>query len=158
MSPKFEWDRRKATSNLSRHGVSFQEALSVFGDPLAQIFENEGGKVTVSLDLSKHLDSGKFKKKKVVEMVEAASRRKKKFAWGPDDIVWIRYGGKKVNIAEAHDEDHSIEEHWEIIIGHSVKERLLIVCFTSVGESVRIFSARRASRKEREDYEENSKS
>jgi uncharacterized protein len=56
------------------------------------------------------------------------------------------------------DEDHSIEEQREIIIGHSVKERLLVVCFTSQGESVRIFSAQRATRAERRDYEENVKS
>jgi len=29
---KFEWDPRKADSNLNKHGVSFQEAASVFGD------------------------------------------------------------------------------------------------------------------------------
>jgi uncharacterized protein len=55
------------------------------------------------------------------------------------------------------DEDHSIEER-EIIIGHSAKERLLVVCFTSQGESVRIISARKATRTERKDYEENVKS
>jgi uncharacterized DUF497 family protein len=95
MSLKFEWDRRKGASNLSKHGVSFEEALTVFGDPLARIFD---------------------------------------------------------------DEDHSTEEQREIIIGHSVKERLLVVCFTSQGESVRIFSARKATRNERKDYEENVKS
>jgi uncharacterized DUF497 family protein len=95
MSLKFEWDRRKAASNLSKHRVSFEEALTVFGDSLARIFD---------------------------------------------------------------DEDHSIEEQREIIIGHSVKERLLVVCFTAQGESVRIFTARRATRKERRDYEENVKS
>ena len=57
-----------------------------------------------------------------------------------------------------NDEDHSIKEQREIIIGHSVKERLLVVCFTSQRESVRIFSARRATRAERTDYEENVKS
>ena len=95
MSLKFEWDPKKAASNLSKHGVSFEEGLTVFGDPLARIFD---------------------------------------------------------------DEDHSIEEQREIIIGHSVKERLLVVCFTSQGESVRILSARKATRKERKDYEENVKS
>lgn len=95
MSLKFEWDPKKATSNFSRHGVSFEEALTVFGDTLARIFD---------------------------------------------------------------DEDYSIEEQREIIIGHSAKERLLIVCFTSRGESVRIFSARKATRRERKDYEENVKS
>ncbi len=32
---EFEWDSEKAASNLARHGVSFEEATSVFGDPLA---------------------------------------------------------------------------------------------------------------------------
>lgn len=32
---KFQWDPKKATSNLARHGVSFKEASTVFGDPLA---------------------------------------------------------------------------------------------------------------------------
>lgn len=32
---RFEWDPEKATSNLTRHGVSFEEASTVFGDPLA---------------------------------------------------------------------------------------------------------------------------
>jgi len=95
MSLKFEWDRRKAASNLSKHGMSFEEALTVFSDTLARIFD---------------------------------------------------------------DEEHSIEEQREIIIGHSAKERLLVVCFTARGESVRIFSARRATRKERNKYEENIKS
>ena len=32
---QFEWDLEKAASNLVKHGVSFEEATSVFGDPLA---------------------------------------------------------------------------------------------------------------------------
>jgi len=32
---EFEWDPDKAAGNLAKHGVSFQEAASVFGDPLA---------------------------------------------------------------------------------------------------------------------------
>jgi uncharacterized protein len=32
---KFEWDIKKAESNLKKHGVSFQEATSVFGDFLS---------------------------------------------------------------------------------------------------------------------------
>jgi uncharacterized protein len=95
MSLKFEWDPRKAASNVSKHGISFEEALTVFGDSLARIFE---------------------------------------------------------------DEDHSSEEQREIIIGHSVKERLLVICFTAQGESVRVFSARRATKREQKDYEENVKS
>jgi len=29
-----EWDQEKAASNLEKHGVSFEEAVTVFGDPL----------------------------------------------------------------------------------------------------------------------------
>jgi uncharacterized protein len=32
---EFEWDPKKAALNLERHGVSFQEAATVFGDPLS---------------------------------------------------------------------------------------------------------------------------
>jgi len=95
MSLKFDWDPRKAASNFSNHRVSFEEALTVFADPLARIFD---------------------------------------------------------------DEDHSVEEQREVIIGHSVKGRLLVVCFTAKAESVRIFSARKATRRERKEYEENIKS
>jgi uncharacterized protein len=31
---EFEWDERKAVSNFSKHGVSFEEAETVFEDPL----------------------------------------------------------------------------------------------------------------------------
>jgi uncharacterized protein len=34
---QFEWDSRKAARNLAKHGVSFDEAATVFGDPLALI-------------------------------------------------------------------------------------------------------------------------
>ena len=95
MGLKFEWDSRKAASNFSKHGVSFEEALTAFADPLARIFD---------------------------------------------------------------DEDHSVEEQREIIVGHSANERLLVVCFTAQGDSVRIFSARKATRREKKEYEENIKS
>lgn len=32
---QFQWDTQKADSNLQKHGVSFEEAITVFGDPLA---------------------------------------------------------------------------------------------------------------------------
>jgi len=38
---RFEWDRAKAASNVRRHGVSFDEAVTVFKDPLALIFDDE---------------------------------------------------------------------------------------------------------------------
>ena len=93
MSLKFEWDKDKAASNLKKHGVSFDEASTVFDDQLAYIFD---------------------------------------------------------------DEDHSADEHREIIIGHSSQNRLLLTCFIERAEDViRIFSARLATKKERKDYEEN---
>ncbi len=91
MSLKFEWDKNKAISNLKKHKVSFDEASTVFDDPLAAIF---------------------------------------------------------------YDEDHSIDEHREIIIGHSITNRLLVVCFIErVQDLIHIFSARLATRRERKDYE-----
>jgi len=35
---RFEWDPAKAAANLETHGVSFEEAATVFGDPLAVSF------------------------------------------------------------------------------------------------------------------------
>ena len=32
---QFEWDAAKAARNLAKHGASFDEASTVFGDPLA---------------------------------------------------------------------------------------------------------------------------
>ena len=37
---KFEWDDQKAASNLQKHGVSFDEAVSVFGDARALTFSD----------------------------------------------------------------------------------------------------------------------
>jgi len=35
---RFEWDPEKAATNFAKHGVSFEEAATVFGDPLAITF------------------------------------------------------------------------------------------------------------------------
>jgi uncharacterized DUF497 family protein len=53
------------------------------------------------------------------------------------------------------DEEHSVDESREIIIGHSAGQQLILVNFTSIGDRVRIISARKATRRERKDYEEN---
>ena len=37
---EFEWDSEKAAANLRKHRVSFEEASSVFGDPLAVTFHD----------------------------------------------------------------------------------------------------------------------
>jgi uncharacterized DUF497 family protein len=33
----FEWDPEKADANLAKHGVSFAEAATAFGDPLSAV-------------------------------------------------------------------------------------------------------------------------
>ncbi len=53
------------------------------------------------------------------------------------------------------DPAHSTDERREILIGHSVAGRLLIVSFTERGEAIRLISARLTTRRERQDYEEN---
>ena len=85
-------DPNKGEANLAKHEVSFEEAITVFADPLARIFP---------------------------------------------------------------DEEHSVDELREIIIGHSVGHQLILVIFTVIDDRVRIFSARKATRRERKDYEEN---
>ncbi len=35
MPYQFEWDAEKAAANLRKHGVSFDEAVTAFGDPLS---------------------------------------------------------------------------------------------------------------------------
>jgi uncharacterized DUF497 family protein len=92
MSLAFEWDPKKAEANRATHGIDFAEALTVFRDPLARIFD---------------------------------------------------------------DEEHSQPEPREIIIGHSAKQRLILVSFMVRETRVRIISARRATPLERKDYEEN---
>lgn len=90
-SMQFKWDASKAAANLKKHGVSFEEAETVFGNPLAVIFD---------------------------------------------------------------DEAHSAKERREIMIGHSQQNRLLLVAFTVRTSHIRLISARLATRKEREDYEQ----
>ncbi|HEV7798047.1 MAG TPA: BrnT family toxin [Pyrinomonadaceae bacterium] len=92
MSYRFEWDDDKARSNQIKHGISFDEAATVFRDSLGRIFD---------------------------------------------------------------DEVHSMTEKREIIIGHSIRDRLLLICFAELPEEmIRIISARLPTRKERKDYEE----
>ncbi|CAN5331255.1 BrnT family toxin [soil metagenome] len=38
---QFEWDTEKAESNLKKHGVSFEEASTVFGDLSAKMFYDD---------------------------------------------------------------------------------------------------------------------
>ena len=40
MAVRFEWDRNKAATNLQKHGVAFDEAVTVFNDSLAATFDD----------------------------------------------------------------------------------------------------------------------
>lgn len=68
---EFEWDSNKADANLKKHDISFEEASTVFNDPLAITFvdpdhsECEERFITIGLAVSDnllmvaHLDKGK---------------------------------------------------------------------------------------------------
>ena len=90
MGLEFEWDASKARLNYVKHGVRFDEAVPVFRDPLAKLFD---------------------------------------------------------------DPDHSDTEQRMILVGHSAN-RLLVVSFTDRRGRIRLISARRATPREREDYEQ----
>jgi len=61
----FEWDDKKAKSNLQKHGISFEEASTVFGDdlsitiddPLHSESENRCIIINRSIDKSKVVSS-----------------------------------------------------------------------------------------------------
>ena len=40
MTQRFEWDEAKAATNVGKHRVFFEEAASVFEDPLASTFDD----------------------------------------------------------------------------------------------------------------------
>lgn len=58
---QFEWDPEKAASNFAKHGVSFEEASTVFGDRLATTVLDpdhsvgEGRRLTTGLSSQQHL-------------------------------------------------------------------------------------------------------
>jgi uncharacterized DUF497 family protein len=58
---EFEWESKKAGTNARKHGVTFQEAATVFGDPLAITFEDpdhskeENRYITFGLSIRKRL-------------------------------------------------------------------------------------------------------
>jgi len=56
-----------------------------------------------------------------------------------------------------YDPLHSDEEDRQILIGNSYKNRLLVVVHTERGDKIRIISARKATKNEKKQYEENAK-
>ena len=87
----FDWDPEKADSNVKKHGVTFAEAATAFGDPLS---------ITIP------------------------------------------------------DPDHSLGEARFILLGVSFQGRLVVVVHTEAHDSIRIISARLATRAERKSYEQ----
>lgn len=87
----FDWDTKKAASNRQKHGVSFEEATSVFADTLSILLP---------------------------------------------------------------DPSHSVGEQRYLVLGMSVRGRLLVVSFAERPPRTRLISARRATPRERRNYEE----
>lgn len=86
----FEWDRAKAEGNRRKHKVAFDEAVSVFYDPLSATFPDPGSSRT---------------------------------------------------------------EERLITVGHSWRQRLLVVVHREQGETIRIINARLATAHERKRHE-----
>jgi uncharacterized DUF497 family protein len=91
----FEWNVAKAARNVEKHGVSFEEASTAFGDPLS---------LTT-----------------------------------PDPL-------------------HSVDEERFVLMGESVRGRILVVVHTEREGDIRIISARVATRRERGNYEQGTES
>jgi uncharacterized DUF497 family protein len=87
----YQWDARKAAVNLKKHGVSFEDAATVFSDALALTYA---------------------------------------------------------------DPDHSVDEHREITIGHTIRQQLVFVAHCDREGGIRVIGARLATRSERRQYEE----
>ena len=92
MALLFEWGPRKASTNVTKHGVTFDEASTVFQDALS---------VTIGDPL------------------------------------------------------HYEDEDRFVLVGHSHRNRLLVVVHTERGDRIRIISARPTTATERRTYEEN---
>ncbi|MBI0159417.1 MULTISPECIES: BrnT family toxin [unclassified Snodgrassella] len=86
----FEWNQGKAASNIKKHGVSFDEAVTVFWDENALII---------------------------------------------------------------NDPDHSEDEDCFILLGMSENLRILVVIHCERGNTIRLISARTATKQERKQYE-----
>lgn len=86
----FEWSPAKAMANEQKHGVSFYDAMTLFGDLLSKTVADPG---------------------------------------------------------------HSAEEDRYVTIGRAQSQRLLVVVHTERGERIRLISARKATKRERQQYE-----
>ncbi len=66
------------------------------------------------------------------------------------DVVFVLEDEQAVTVA-----DESVEEDRWVTIGMDAIGKIMVVVYTWRGKSIRIISARRATRREREQYEEN---
>lgn len=85
---QFDWDPNKAASNEAKHDVSFEEAATVFGDPLSDTFDDPdhsweerrfliiGTSVQGRLLIVSHTDDGE-----IVRLISARelTRKERKF-------------------------------------------------------------------------------
>lgn len=69
---QFQWNPHKARTNLEKHGVSFEEAVTVFGDPLALTIEDPAH----SLGEQRWLTLGKSKAQRLLVVVHTESRER----------------------------------------------------------------------------------
>jgi uncharacterized DUF497 family protein len=86
---QFEWDAEKAAANLVRHGVSFDEASTVFGDPLAGTIldprhsEEELRFVTIGLSTNQRLlvvaHSDRDDRVRIITARRATRRERRKY-------------------------------------------------------------------------------
>ena len=59
---RFEWDAKKAAANFSKHQVSFEEASTIFGDPLALTIDDPDH----SIEELRFLTSGRSKQQRLI--------------------------------------------------------------------------------------------
>ena len=69
---EFEWGPRKAAANVRKHNVTFQEAATVFGNPLALTFEDPDQ----SQDEHRHLTFGMSIQKRLIVVVHTDRRNR----------------------------------------------------------------------------------
>ena len=72
MKPLFEWDEEKAKTNLQKHGVSFEEAETVFDDPLSITIPDPDH----SIDEERFIDVGQSSKKRILAVVYTERRKR----------------------------------------------------------------------------------
>jgi uncharacterized DUF497 family protein len=65
MQTLFEWDRLKSDINLRKHGISFEEAQTVFNDPLSMTLSDPDH----SEDEERFIDIGMSDKRRVLVIV-----------------------------------------------------------------------------------------